>query len=270
MLEGKNEEIEIDLKQLFYVLIGKIWIIILAAALGFGIAAAYTTAFIRPIYSSTSMIYILTKSTSITSLADVQLGSSLTQDYMVFMKSHPVVDTVINDLKLDMTYEEFVSNVSVENPANTRFLNITVQNHDAYMAKKIVDKLTDAGCSKIAEVMETQAPNVLDYGDVLKKPTSPSLSKNALIGALLGFVLASMCIVIVYLMNDSIHTAEDVEKYLGLNTLGLIPLEEGVSKRSTQGHDKDVKKYYRKKRGKRRKQISDRAAQKNQDIEAAE
>lgn len=248
MNDTHNEEIEIDLKELFYMLFSKIWIIILAAALGLGIAAGYTVTFVQPVYSSTSTLYVLTKSTSITSLADIQMGSSLTQDYMVFITSRPVAEKVITELGLDMSYNEFVSNITVENPSNTRFLNVTVRNEDAYMAKTIVDKLTDVSANRMAEIMETPAPNVMDYGHIAENPISPNVTKNAVIGALLGFVLSAGCLVVLYLMNDAIQTTEDVEKYLGMNTLGLIPLEEGVSKRNTRGRDKDAAKARRRKK----------------------
>ncbi len=254
MNEERNEEIEIDLKELFYVLLGKIWIIILVTALGLGIAAGYTMAFVRPVYSSTSLLWVVSKSTSITSLTDLQVGSSLTQDYQVFITSRPVVDKVIEELELDMTYEEFVRNVSVNNPTNTRFIYITVNNHDAYMAKIIVDKLADVSAERMGEIMETAPPNIADYGNIPEHQTSPSVTKNALLGAILGFILSVGCIIILHLMNDAIQTTEDVEKYLGINTLGLIPLEEGASKRATRGHDKDAARLRRERKKARRKQ----------------
>lgn len=253
MNNERNDEIEIDLKELFFVLLGKIWVIILATALGLGIAAGDTLAFVKPVYTSTSTLYVLTKSTSITSLADVQMGTSLTQDYKVFITSRPVAEKVIKDLKLDTTYAEFISNVTVENPQNTRFLNITVSNHDAYMAKTIVDKLTDVAASRMAEIMETQAPNVMDYGHIAEHQASPSLTKNAVIGVILGFILSVGIVIILYLMNDAIHTTEDVEKYLGMNTLGIIPLEEGTSKKATRGHDKDAARARKERKKNKRK-----------------
>ena len=253
MNDERNDEIEIDLRELFFVLLGRIWIIILATALGFGISAVYTTAFIQPVYSSTSLLYVMSKSTSITSLTDLQVGTSLTQDYQVFITSRPVVDKVIEDLDLDMTYEQFVGSVSIDNPTNTRFIYITVNNHDAYMAKTIVDKLTDVSAERMGTIMETEPPNVADYGHIPEHQTSPSLTKNAIIGALLGFILSVACILVIYLMNDAIQTTEDVEKYLGINTLGLIPLEEGISKRGTRGHDKDAAKARRAKKRARQK-----------------
>ena len=255
MIEERNDEIEIDLKELFYVLLGKIWVIILVTALGFGIAGGYTMAFVEPIYSSTSLLYVMSKSTSITSLTDLQVGSSLTQDYQVFITSRPVVDKVIEELELDMSYEQFVANVTVENPTNTRFIYITVNNTDAYMAKTIVDKLADVSAERMGTIMETDPPNVADYGHIPENQTSPNVTKNALLGAIIGLVGCVGIILVLHLMNDAIHTTEDVEKYLGLNTLGLIPLEEGVSKKGTRGHDKDAARV-RKERKKARKQAA--------------
>ena len=196
----------------------------------------------KPVYTSTAILYVLTKTTSITSLSDIQMGTSLTQDYMVVIQSRPVLEKVIQNLGLDMSYGELRSSVSVNNPSNTRFLEITVSNHDAYLAKKIVDELADVSAERMAEVMETQAPNIMDYGQIPESPSSPNLIKNSMIGAMLGFVLICGIIVVMHLMNDTIRTSEDVEKYLGINTLGMIPLEEGVSKRKTHGKDATAKK----------------------------
>ena len=113
--------------------------------------------------------------------------------------------------------------------------------------------------------METERPNVADYGNVPEHPTSPSLAKNALIGAVLGFVLSVGIIMVIYLMNDAIQTTEDVEKYLGINTLGLIPLQEGTSKRATRGHDKDVARARRerKRKAKRKAKASSKEDKEN-------
>ena len=177
------------------------------------------------------------------------MGTQITQDYQVIITSRPVLDEVIQNLGLNMTYEQLKGRISVNNPSNTRFLEITVRDNDAYLAKKIVDELTRVSCRTTGEVMETQEPNIMDYGQVASSPVSPSMKKNAIIGGLLGFVLACAIIIIRFMLNDSIKTGEDVEKYLGLNVLGMIPLEEGVSKRKTHGHDRTGKNARKKKHG---------------------
>ena len=48
-----------------------------------------------------------------------------------------------------------------------------------------------------------------------------------MIGGLFGFILAAGIVIVRHLMDDTIHSTEDVEKYLGLNTLAAIPISEG-------------------------------------------
>ena len=244
----QNEEIEIDLREILFVLLNRIWVIILSTVIGAVAFGLYTYAFVTPIYQSQSMLYILTKSTSLTSLADIQVGTQLTNDYVVFVTSRPVVDKVIDNLDLDMTYDEFVKSVSVDNPSNTRILKLTVSHPDPKMAQTIVNELSDVAASRVAEVMDTEAPSIADYGHLAEEPSSPNLIKNTAIGGLLFALLAMAIIIVAHLMNDSIKTSDDVEKYLGLNVLGSIPLEEGTNKRATHGHDKDAKRYWKRKK----------------------
>lgn len=245
MGNSQNEEIEIDLKQLFYALMDKIWIIILATVIGIASVGMYTMLWVQPVYSSTSMMYILSQSTSITSLADIQLGSQLTSDYVVLVTSRPVVNKVIEELDLDMSYEQLAGMISVSNPSDTRILNLTVKNNDAYMAKTIVDKLTDVVVERVAEIMATEEPSVVDYGNVATAPTSPSIKKNAVIGGLLGLFASAGVIVVLFLLNDSIRTTDDIERYLGIQALGVIPLEGGETKRQ---YNAKRRKYLRSKK----------------------
>lgn len=248
MGNSQHEEMEIDLTQLFYALLDKIWVILLATVIGIAAVGTYTMACVQPVYSSTSQLYILSQSTSITSLADLQLGTQLTKDYVVLVKSRPVLNKVIDELGLDMTIEELGENVSVTNPSDTRILNITVNNFDPFMAKTIVDKLTDIVVHQVAEIMVTEEPSIVDYGNVPTSPTSPSIKKNAIIGGLLGLFASAGVVVVLFLMNDSIRSAEEVERYLGIQTLGVIPLEDGQTKKK---YEAKRRKYNRQKRKKR-------------------
>lgn len=238
----QNEEIEIDLMEILFLLLRRMWLIIGAGIMGGLLFGLYTHAFIKPQYESQSMIYILTKSTSITSLSDLQVGTQLTEDYMVFIKSRPVADKVIENLDLKLSYKEFVDKISIINPENSRVLKLTVRDYNPETARTIVNELTDVSIKRIAEIMTTEEPTVADYGHVAEKPYSPNLLKNVVIGILLFAMLAIAAVIIMYIMNDSIKNSEDVEKYLGLNTLGSIPLEEGMNRRHTRGSDADAAK----------------------------
>ena len=226
-MENKWQEDEIDLLELLDVLRRKFLVILLALVLGAGVMASYTIFLVTPMYESTSMLYILTSSTSITSLADIQLGTQLTNDYAILVKSRTVVEPVIENLGLNMSYETAKNMISIENQSNTRIIYITVKSDVPQTAMNMANELAAVTAEKMAEVMKTDEPSIVDHAVLPTKPVSPSLKKNIAIGALFGAVLACAVIIIQHLLDDTIKTSEDVDKYLQLTTLGVIPVKEG-------------------------------------------
>lgn len=98
------------------------------------------------------------------------------------------------------------------------------------MASQIADAIRVAAADHIQNVMNTEAVNVVDEANIPDEPVSPSIKKNGLIGAVAGAFIAIIVIIVVYLTNDTIQTSEDVERYLGVSTLGIIPIREGQKK----------------------------------------
>ena len=245
-----NDEMEIDLLQLFYALKKKIWFILAAMIIGGGLAGAYSKFLITPQYSSTSMMYILSKETTLTSLADLQIGSQLTEDYKVIVNSRPVLGEVIDSLALDMSYEQLLAKVSIGNPTDTRILTVTVTDPDPYRAKAIVDCVAETASDYIGEIMEMIPPKIIENGTVATRKTSPSNGKNAVLGALVGMVLVCGVIVIQVIMNDTVRTEEDVERYLGLTVLASVPLREGEERTKPGRHSSGENTKSRKRRKK--------------------
>ena len=221
-----DDEMEIDLLELFQVLLQKAWVIILCMVIGAGLAFGGTKTLLTPKYSASSQIYILTKTTSVTSLADIQMGAQLTVDFEVLAKSRPVVEEVIDELNLDYTYEEMEEMITTQNPSDTRILKMTVENEDPNLAKEIANAMAEVTAERVAYIMTTDKPKIVEEAVTPEKPSSPSTVKNTALGGILGAVLAMGIIVIIYLMNDTIQTEEDVRKYLDLNTLAALPLEK--------------------------------------------
>ena len=228
-MDRQNEidnTIEIDLRDLLMEVLSFWKIIVLVAALVGAIAFAISEFWITPMYESTSELYVLTKSTSITSLADIQAGTSLTNDYIVVTKERPVLDQVISNLGLDETYDTLEKRVSLNNPSNSRLLEITVTDSDPNRAKEIADEIADVAADFIAAKMEQDPPQVTHYGYVNTIPVTPNIIKNTVLGVFAGGIVAVLIVVVTYLFNDTISGPEDIEKKLGLNVLGTLPLEE--------------------------------------------
>ena len=221
----ENEDV-IDLLDLGRALLRKWWAIALCLVIGAAAAFGGTKLLITPQYTATSMIYILSESTSITSLADVQIGDSLAQDFMIIGKSRPVVEKVIKRLDLDASYEAVSKTITFENPTDSHILKISVTNPDPKLAADISNAVAEVTRAQIADVMGTDEPNTLEEAIVPVSPSSPNTMKNTMLGALLGAVLAAGLIIVLYLMDDTIKDEDDVKKYLQMNTLAALPMEK--------------------------------------------
>ena len=117
-----GDEVEIDLREIFYALKKRAFLILAVALLCGCLSCVYTKFFMTPIYTSTSSMLVLTKETTLSSLADLQIGSQLTKDYTVLTTSRDVLNQVIENLNLKMGYRVLRENIVLENPEDTRIL----------------------------------------------------------------------------------------------------------------------------------------------------
>lgn len=228
-----DEGIEIDLFEIFHVLLSKLGIIILSGIIFCLAAVMGTMLLITPKYESTTKIVVLSKQDSNTlTNQDIQTSTSLTKDYAELIKSRTVIEGVIAQLNLDMKHEELLKKLSVNTPTDTRVVSITVTDADPYTAAEIANAVRDIASKHIQQVMDIKAVNVVETANIPDEPSSPSILKNGVIGALLGILLAAVIVIIVYLTNDTVKTPEDVEKYLGLSVLGTIPYVSKLGKKN--------------------------------------
>ena len=229
-----NDEIEIDLGEIFHLILSKLGIIILSGIILGVVSIIGTMLFITPQYESTTKMVVLNKQDSNTLTSqDMQTSSQLTKDYAELIKSRTVIEGVIAQMNLDMTYEELLKKVTVETPADTRIVSIIVRDEDPYTASQIANSIRDMAAEHIQAVMDIKVVNVVDTANIPSEKASPSLAKNGVIGGLLGVIIAMGIVIVVFLTNDTVKTEDDVERYLGLSVLGNIPLmaEETKSKR---------------------------------------
>ena len=238
-----DDEITIDVLDLLRQLLIHWKLILICMILCGGAAFTYCRFFAVPLYSSTSGLYVFSKSTSVTSLADLQIGSSLTNDYETVITGRPVLDRVIVRLKLDENYESLRSKIAITNPRDSRILYITVTDPDPQRAKEIADRTASIAATFISQKMDQDPPSIIQTGYTDGAPVSPRTKRTTVIGLLIGFLAAAAFIVIRHLLNDTIKTPEDIQEKLGLNVLASLPLESSDmkntrsnKKQKTSGH----------------------------------
>lgn len=239
-----EQEYEIDLKEIAIVILDRIWIVIsvgIACAL---LAGIITKVFITPMYTSTTKLYVINKQNSENNITytDLQTGNLLTNDYIIQVKGTKVLSQVISELNLTDTEDELASRITVSNPENSRFIVISVSDKDPVVAQQIASCVAEVSSDVVKEVMDLEKVNVAEEANLPLEKSSPNLKKNVLLGGAAGVLVSLLLIVVFYLLNDRIRTPEDVKRYLGLNTLGQIPVLEnsGNTKRKQRHKKHDV------------------------------
>lgn len=223
----QNDEVEIDIGHILSILWEKI-LVIIATGIIVGLAGFLVSKFlITPKYESETKLYVLNRANdSATTLSDVQLSTQLTKDYQILVTSAPVMNQVIKELGLNMKASELASTISVDTPSDTRVLQITVTSDNPKRAKDIADKVAQVSSKKICDIMKIEQVNVIEEGSLSEEPAVDTVQKWTLMGLALGIVLSCAVIIIRSMLDDTVKTTEDVEKYFDLSTLAVIPISE--------------------------------------------
>ncbi len=237
-MQDKDDVIEIDLQELFLLLLRWLWLIVICGVAAALVGLMICIFLVTPQYQSTTRIFILNRNgeTAI-SYTDLQMSTTLTKNYAPLIKSRDVLESVIATCGLDEKYEQLNGRVDVETVGDTSLIAITVTDPDPAMAQLIAKEIRIAASDHIKEVMDVQAANLETEANYPEKPSSPSKMKWTLVGGLLGVFVCCAIIIIQFLLDDTIKSAEDVEKYLGLSTLAMIPIvEQGDKDKKKKGH----------------------------------
>ena len=244
----QNEEMEIDLLDLAYMLLDNWHYLLICLLAGALLLNAYSFFCIQPTYQSTSKLYIVsTSDDSVVNLNDLNLGTSLTSDYEELMLSYPVLNRVIDRLDLDVTSDELAKAFSLNNPSDTRILEITATSTDPQMAMDLAETMAEEAIDYLPDTMSTLAPNLAQHAKLPESKVAPSYTKFTMIGALLGLLICAAFFIVKYLMDDTIHTADDMEKYFGLVPLTTIPDSDQVIDLDEEQHRRRGRKRGRKK-----------------------
>lgn len=226
----------LTLQDLWRIFVRQIWVLILSAAIvvvGMFLVVQLTY---EPSYASTATLYILRQEDGAanSSSDDFSLALKVVEDCGYLLKSHSVLDQVIADLGLDFTYPELSACITTSNPANTRILEVTVQSPSPLLSKEIVDRVCIVGTEKITEAMGFQQVNLYEYGveDPTPCNTVPPLAYG--IAALVTLVAVYTACLVAFLLDDRIRSAEDIERYLGLVSLGNIPAADAEGSREAK------------------------------------
>lgn len=224
MNTNDNASIEIDVLYLLRKLWSKKFFIVFVGLLVGTIALLGSVFFMKPKYTSTTRIYVVSRSsdTSLTN-QDLQAGSYLVNDYKEVITSSEVLSSVIDQEKLSMSVGELSKDIAVTIPTDTRVISIAVTDTDAQRACDIANTVREVAAEKIKAVTKVDDVTTLESATKPSHPSSPNVKKNAAIGTLAGVFLAVVGILVAEVLDDRVRRPEDIEEVLGMTLLGVVP-----------------------------------------------
>ncbi|MCI8389058.1 MAG: hypothetical protein HFE63_11425 [Clostridiales bacterium] len=223
-----NNEVEIDLLHLMKVLWHRAWIIVLSMIVCGAIAFSYAMFMVTPTYESKAKLYVNNGSISLgssvsLSLNDLNVASKLLPLYVEILKTRETLEEVISTAGLDYTYEQLLGMVQAKSVNSTEIFEVVVTNTDPVEAKLIVDTIVKVIPDRIADIIDGCSVRIVDNAVVASHRSSPSYSKFAMMGVLLGLVASVGVIMIIDLLNNTVHDEDYLSETYGLPILAAIP-----------------------------------------------
>lgn len=223
----------IDLLEVLEVVRQHILIIVLvtviAAAAGFG----FSRFVMIPQYEASALMIVNTRQDTTANVTSDQINSAtkLVSTYSIIIKSDTVLQQVISNLGLTLTYDQLKERVTVSAVDDTQVMQITVRSDNPEWARQVCEQITTISPDVILESVEAGSVKLISQAAVTPEPVSPNVMKNTAIAALLGLVASIGIVVLRELLDNKIKSEDDVRKYLDLPVVGVIPDYEMGGKR---------------------------------------
>ncbi|MGE5674977.1 MAG: YveK family protein [Mycobacterium leprae] len=236
------EQTELDLREIFYILKRRLWLLILLPVVAAVTAGLVSLFVLSPVYSATTTLWVVKDTTGGQALQynDLLMSQSLTKTYAQVAKSRTVVERAIKTLGLNLSVQDVQAALTVTPVQDTQILSFAVQQQDPALAAKLADGLAESFMAQISSFVKIENVKIVDRAQVPASPVSPRKTLNVAIAFVLGLMAAVGLAFLLEYLDTTIKTPEDVARYLNLPVLGSIPDIGQVTEAGPRRHRKHV------------------------------
>lgn len=224
---GGIMEETIDLREYFFILKKKMWIIVLSAVICGVISGLVSFYVLTPVYEANTTLIVNkeveNQTTQMTTSDDLNFVQKLALTYGEIIKSRSVITSTINKLNLDMTYEELSEAVSITNVENTQIIKISVKHENPRVAATICNTIPEIFSTEVQRIVKASGTEVIDKAAVPEEPIKPNKKMNIAIATVLGGMISVFVVFLKQSLNTKIKEPKDIEEKLGLPVFGVVP-----------------------------------------------
>lgn len=251
--EASEQENTVAIWDIFLSVIGKWWLVLLVAILFGGVAMVYTDATYVDTYESYGSIFLVEKKENQFGSSEISYTGMVMDDYIYrvtteenFRKAVDLLpeelravyldaNNQVNEAELEAYIRQICASIdwkalrsatSIENVENTHYLRVVVQSTDPILSYAATNAVLKASLVSLSDFFGVEEVAIDEQPRLSYMPASSKSYTLAVLAALVGMALVAGVLVLLYLRDDKINTSEDVEKYLGLPVLAMIPETE--------------------------------------------
>lgn len=238
----RNESIES--KRILDILVSKkiliAFILIVFTLLGY----VYTYHFVVPKYQSTSTLLLIPNDTyESRELTNIELliNSELITTYSSIAQNSKILKQTINNLGLDMTEKQLLSQMKVKNIDDSYIIEISIADTNPQRAMEVTNELADVFLQEIKDIYNLNNLGVVDEAQLPMQPYNVHHMKDIAIFFIIGMAGAFAYIMVIYIFDNTLKKEEDIENYIHIKSLGSIPVhndnkQEIISKKNAKSY----------------------------------
>lgn len=222
-----NDEMEIDLGELFKALKKNIVLIVVVSLFCAAVGLVSSMFLINKKYSSEATIYITPKVTEQGTIDynSIQTNSRMVNNYMEILKGETILAKVADQVGME-SYSEVLDTLTISNPENTELISVSSETTDPELSQQIVSLVISTFTEDMMDILNLNNVTIINDAKVNEYPVSPSVPKYTILGLAVGLVISCGYVFITFLFDKRLRTREEAENFLGVPVLATVPLKK--------------------------------------------
>jgi len=234
----ENKVFRIDLIKLIRYVLKRSWVLILCAAIGFGVRYWITTHRMVTTYTASGTMYVYNSNPNLVNYQyatsiDLDSAVKLIDTYMIVVKSNKVMEVVTDRLVSDytgITPGFIASSLHMSSVSETGVVSVSSTTVDPKLSMDITNAVLDVAPEELIRVVGAGSVEVIDYA------MEPNYADNrrpvwrGLIGAIAGMMLGGLILLLCFLLNRRITDTKDLTDAYTIPVLASIKRMKGSEK----------------------------------------
>ena len=220
---------EISIQDIFGSLLRHIAIVLVVTVL-FGAAAwAYTHFLVTPQYTASAKMISISNTERVADIytsAEHAAAVALVSTTAEVIKTNSILNEVSGRLAsqgLNYSSTELKKMITISSENETEVFRVIVTGTKRQEVALVANTIAEVAEERVGMITEAGSAKILEDAGTPVSPSSPNTVRNAILGALVGFVLICLIVILRDLNDTTVWTEDDLTNHFDYPVLGLIP-----------------------------------------------